>query len=298
MNHELNTKILPTLLAVLLSSSLILLSITKPVAESNGAAVYPVLNEPQLNAHAYLVKIIGDEHPLIKQREWKKLPPASLTKLLTAVVASEIISPENKIVFSEQAKKVEPKLSGTKAGEIFLRDDVIRLALIESANDAALALAESVGLDKFMAAMNEKAKSLKLLNSNFENPMGLDAKSHLSTAEDLAKLAEYAWREHPELLEITRTQETTIFSAEGRKYQVKNTNELLKEFPAIIGGKTGFTDNAKGALLFLYPVRPDKTAIVVLLGSEDRFGDGRKVIRWLENLLLYTNPRITTPIHE
>lgn len=282
MNHELSKVV--TLLAALLLAAIVFTPTTarKTPAENELAAILP--QEPVLNAHAYFVKVIGEEKPLAKRREWKKLAPASLTKLLTAVVALKLIPAANSIYFSEEAKKAEPKSSTASVGESFFRDDLIRLALIESANDAALALAETTGRDSFVAALNKEAKAIGLFDSFFQNPTGLDQENHLSTAEDMARLAEYIVDNHPELWEITRTMEETIYSIDGKEHKIINTNELLKEFPAILGGKTGFTDNAKGALLFLYPVRPDKTAMIVLLGSDDRFGDGRKIISWLENI--------------
>lgn len=282
MNHELSKVI--TLLAALMLAAIVFIPIgaRKTPVETELAAILP--REPVLDAHAYLIKIMGEEKPLAKRREWKKLPPASLTKLLTAVVAIELIPAANSIYFSEEAKKAEPKSSTASVGENFFRDDLIHFALIESANDAALALAETTGRDSFVAALNKEAKAIGLLDSSFQNPTGLDQENHLSTAEDLSRLAEYIADNYPELWEVTRTAEKTIFSLNGKGHEIINTNELLKEFPAIIGGKTGFTDNAKGALLFLYPVRPDKTAVVVLLGSDDRFRDGRKIIKWLETI--------------
>ena len=131
--------------------------------------------------------------------------------------------------------------------------------------------------------MNKKAGEIGLRNSSFKNPTGLDEADHLSTAEDLALLSEYTWRNYPQLWTLTRSPQSTIFSSAGQTYQIANTNELLEEFPAILGGKTGFTDNAKGNLILLYPIKKSgDVAIIVILRSEDRFGDGRKIIQWLE----------------
>ena len=248
---------------------------------------------PKINAHAYIVKIIGQNQPALSRREWKSLPPASLTKILTAVLAEEILLPEDKIIFSEEAKKTEEKLSPVKRGDTVLRDQAITLALVSSFNDAALALAENIGKNKgggnfnqrlhiFKFLLNERANLLGLTGSEFQNPIGLDEDGHYASANDLARLAEYVWLNHPDIWEISRQIETTIKTEEGAIYKINNTDDLLKEFPAILGSKTGFTEKARGALLFLYPVRPDKTAIIVILGSEDRFGDGRKIIQWLE----------------
>lgn len=248
---------------------------------------------PKINAQAYMVKIVGMSRPLLSQREWKRLAPASLTKILTAVLAKETLPPDEKITFSKETKQTEEKLSPLKTNEEITRDKAIELALVGSLNDAALALAESIGKSRrgtnfterlaiFKTLANEKASLLGLQNSEFQNPIGLDEDRHYSTTEDLARLTEYIWLEHQDLWRASRQVEIMVKTKNGIEYKINNTNELLKEFPAILGSKTGFTDKARGALLFLYPVRPNKTAVVVILGSEDRFGDGIKIIQWLE----------------
>lgn len=250
---------------------------------------------PELTAHSYIVRLIGASKPFLYQREWKAYAPASLTKLLTVVIAREELPQEAPILFSEAAKNVEPKLSPVEAGESLIRDDAIRLALMESYNDAAGALALTVEKEKngyfsdplffsFSELMNRKAEMLGLDDSAFINPSGLDEEGHYASAEDLARLAEYIWLNHRDLWEIMRTINAVVYTDQGRAIQVKNTNELLEEFPALLGGKTGLTNNAKGALLFLYPVRPNNIAITVILGSEDRFEDARKIIHWLESV--------------
>ncbi len=252
---------------------------------------------PLINAHAYLIKVLGSDVVLAKQREWKKMPPASLTKLLTAAIAKDNLAPDEKIILSEGSKKTEEKTSGIPAGEMFWRDDMLTLIIMASANDAALALAERVGerggrlnfqerINYFAEFMQKKAHEIGLENSSFKNPSGLDAKNHYANAEDLAQLAEYIWYNHQQIWAISRTLEKSIVSNSGREYKIVNTNELLKEFPAILGGKTGLTDNAKGTLILLYPLKTGDIAVIVILGSEERFEDGRKIIQWLGDLKL------------
>lgn len=248
-----------------------------------------------LQAEAYSVKIIGEKQPLLKQREWKRLAPASLTKILTAAVAREELENIVWLSVSEDAKKTEAKISPLETDEFVTAEDMLRLALIASYNDAAQALAEAVGkkyggqtfedrLRIFRERMNEKARMIGLMNSDFLNATGLDEEGHFSTAEDLTRLAEYVKNNDLKIWEISRTLETKIYTGSGREIALVNTNKLLQEFPGISGGKTGFTDNAGESLLFLYPVRPDKTVIIVILDSKDRFEDGRKIIRWLETI--------------
>lgn len=258
---------------------------------------YPLSTHPLplISAHAYLIKVLGSDLALAKQREWKKMPPASLTKLLTAVIAKDNLATDEKIILSEESKKTEEKTSGIPAGEKFWRDDMLTLAIMASANDAALALAEKVGeeggkldfqekINYFTELMQKKAHEIGLENSSFKNPSGLDAKNHYASAEDLTRLAEHIWYNHPQIWAVSRTFEKSIVSDSGREYKIVNTNELLKEFPAILGGKTGLTDNAKGTLILLYPLKTGDIAVTIILGSEDRFGDGRKIIQWLESL--------------
>lgn len=296
MNNSQSSARLVSLLAGLAASILVLLSVLgrEPQYSQLGAAsLNPLRPEPVLSAEAYLVGFMHHSEPLLSRRAWKRLAPASLTKLMTAAVALEKLGPTDTVTLSAEAAAVEERSSGAAKGETFGRDDLLRLALGASANDAAIALAEAAGikqgafdsnagLEAFVWLMNAKAGILGMDDTNFVNPTGLDASGHYMSAVDLARIAEYILDRHPNLWEISREQAAAVSAAGGRRYIVENTNDLLKEFPAIRGGKTGFTDNAKGALLLLYPVPPDQTAIIVILKSDDRFGDGRKVIKWLE----------------
>ncbi len=250
---------------------------------------------PELSAESYVVRIIGEETPLLSRRSDKPLPPASLTKLMTAAIAFEGLAPDQPILLSRDAKNVEEKTSGAAAGEVFSRDGAIKMALISSANDAALALADETGrkrgaydfssaLARFVETMNQYARAQGLRATNFVNPTGLDMEGHHASADDIARLMEYLWNRHPRLLEFSRTIETSVLSRQGYNHKVSNTNDLLKEFPAILGSKTGFTDAAQGALALWYPASDRRVALVVLLGSPDRFKDGKRVLRWLEDV--------------
>lgn len=284
-----------TLFAGFFLSVLVWLSVAAYPAPSVSFAP-PLASPAGLSAEAYVVRLAGAVSPLIVQRSAKRMAPASLTKLMTALIAREMLASRDGVVFSSDAKATEERRSDVAVGEAFARDDVVRMTLMESDNDAALALAEAVGakagkigfgkrIGFFVRLMNERAASLAMADTQFENPAGLDAPGHTMSAMDLARLAEYILARDPALMAVTRDREEEIFSLQSKKHTIQNTDVLLNEFPALAGGKTGFTDNAQGALLLLYPVRykdAQKIAVIVLLKSEDRFGDGRKMIQFLE----------------
>ncbi len=293
-----------SLLALLFASILALISLQNQEKSSTGASnpkaglvtaqVLPRELEPELSAQAFLVKIIGRGQPLLKRREWKPLPPASLTKLLTVLLAQKNLSQNAVLTISKTAKLVGEKQSSAKEGESFLLAQIIPLALLSSSNDAAMALAEEMGAklggrdpaeqqELFLEVMNIQAQAIGMEDSQFTNPTGLDAEGHRTSAQDLARLAEFIWVRQPNIWELSRQTVQEVISLQGTIYTAQSTNELLKEFPAILGGKTGFTDNAKGTLLMLYPLKTGEVAVIVILGSEDRFADGRKIIQWLEN---------------
>ena len=255
----------------------------------------PLPAEPDVLAESFLVQIIGNQAPVLVRRPSQQMRPASLTKILTSLIAIEELDKDAPVVFSSFAKAAGEKESPVPVGEAFIRNNAIRFAVVESANDAAVALAEAVGrkrgafsfddaLSLFVQAANQKAKQLDMRNSQFQNPTGLDADNHYTTAEDLFRLVSNSLETHPEIWEFSRENGADIRSLTGTSYHIAATNQLLSEFPGLMGGKTGLTDQAKGALILLYPVTPDHTAVIIILGSDNRFEDGRKLIRWLEEV--------------
>ena len=254
---------------------------------------HPLPPGPSVLAESYLVQMIGDIAPLLEHEGSRRMRPASLTKVLTSLIAMEELAPDAPVVFSSFAKAVGEKESFVPAGEAFIRNDAIRFAIVESANDAAVAIAEAIGKKRgavsfddallfFKQAANQKAKKLGMRDSQFENPTGLDDASHYTTAKNLFRLVSYVWENYREIWDFSRANEADIPSLRQKSYHIAATNQLLVEFPALLGGKTGLTDAAKGALILLYPTKFNRTAVIIILGSDDRFEDGRKLIHWLE----------------
>ncbi len=136
--------------------------------------------------------------------------------------------------------------------------------------------------------MNDKALELDMQSTHFANPAGLDDSENYSTVEDLEKLIHYTYEKRNDLWGISRTAAGEIIGVSGKQYHFSTTNELLKEMPnTIYGGKTGFTDEAQGALILLYQPVPQETVSIVILGSQDRFQDGRNIIQWLNTAFIW-----------
>ena len=262
-----------------------------PSPETPSPRPFPPI--PPVLAQSYLVQIIEDHAPLLERDGSRQMRPASLTKVLTSLLAMQELDHNAPVVFSAFAKSAGEKESHVEAGEAFTRNDVIRFAIVESANDAAVALAEAIGRKRgafsfddamllFKQAANQKARELGMANSQFENSTGLDDVGHYTTAQDLFRLVSHVWENYREIWDFSRAGEADIFSLRKTEYHIASTNQLLSEFPALMGGKTGLTDAAKGTLILLYPIKSNRTAVIIVLGSDNRFEDGRMLIRWLE----------------
>jgi len=233
----------------------------------------------------------GQERILYENNSREGLPIASITKLMTALVVfdlNETYDPSQLITISKEALGQEGSLEygDLLLGEKLSVENFLNLMLIESSNDAAFALAESISKSAFVDLMNYYAEDLGLANTKFFNPTGLDEiepgkESNFSTASDLSLLAEYILKNYPQIFEITARKNYEIFSPDGtlRYFIPQNTNELLGEISGIIGGKTGSTILANGCLLLVVDGKEKGSYIInVVLGSNDRFGDMRKLV--------------------
>ena len=207
-----------------------------------------------------------------------KMPIASLTKLMTAVVVSNNYDLSQKITVSAEADLQFPAKRDIKLGDALPAGNLLEIMLIESSNRAAYALAEAVGMEYFVELMNIEAKKIGMENTIFTDSTGLSS-GNISTAKDLVNLAEYILKNYPRLAHISKTK---YFYTPGFGSTI-NTNELLDEIPGIVFGKTGFTDEAKGCLLLVVINQNDNNYFInVVLGAEDRFDEMRKIV----NLIL------------
>lgn len=214
-----------------------------------------------------LVKRIGEPYALLKMNSMTRWPLASLTKLMTAVVALEQLGPKRLVTFSEKSIATEGESGGFRIGESFSVRDLISALMIVSSNDAAVALSEAYGPAAFIAAMQTKARTLGMSQTTFTDPAGLSFLNQ-STIDDLEKLVVYALQQHPDIFAASRRPTATLTNSR----RLKNINEFTKR-DDFIGGKTGFTDEANGNLISLFrDPTSDKILLIVVLGTGDRFG--------------------------
>jgi serine-type D-Ala-D-Ala carboxypeptidase (penicillin-binding protein 5/6) len=234
---------------------------------------------PPVDAEAYLVQNSGTGEVLASQDVHERLPMASITKLMTAVVALEHASLDDVATVSRSTAAVGESTINLRPGERVTLRDLIRAALIQSANDAANAIAAYVGkgsVSRFVELMNVRARQLGLTDTHFANPDGLDAPGHYSSAADVTKLARVAMNK-PFIRETVRHVDAT---AAGRR--LHTWNDLLSSFPSTIGVKTGHTDGAGWSQVAA--VRgPGITIYATILGGatrEGRNGDLTELLAW------------------
>ena len=199
-----------------------------------------------------------------------RLPPASTTKLMTAIIVMEEANPWDVVKISKNVSLVSPLKAGFKEGDEVTVETLLYAALLRSANDAAVALAEAVaGSEKrFVYLMNRKAEAMGLKDTKFINPHGLPGPDQHTTAFDLSIMMRYALR-YPKLKEIIGTRVAEVSTARGKDLLLRNTNRLLWSDEDLIGGKTGYTRQARHCFVCAAEREKD-TIIVALLGSPSR----------------------------
>ena len=219
-----------------------LLVVVAAVAIALVLPVQALAAPPQPEARAYLVVNASTGEVLAARNQYAHVPIASITKLMTVLVALEHVRLGEVVRVDRASAKVGESTIGLRAGERITVHDLVAAALIQSANDAASALARYAGRGStaaFVSLMNAKARVLGLRNTHFVRPDGLDAKGEVSSAADVVTLAEVAMH-NPTIRRIVGERTATISG--GRR--LTTWDDLLGTFPGLIGVKTGHTDKA------------------------------------------------------
>ncbi|MYL71272.1 serine hydrolase [Halobacillus litoralis] len=204
----------------------------------------------------------------------KKLPPASMTKVMTLLLIMEELDKggiklDEKVRISEHAASMGGSQIFLEAGEEMTVEDLLKGIAVASGNDASVAMAERIaGSEKeFVAQMNNKAKDLGLKNTQFQNPTGLPAEGHFSTAHDMAVMARELLL-HDEVTKYTKIYEDYLRKGQDNEFWLVNTNKLIKNYPGMDGLKTGYTSEAKYCLT-ASAKRDDMHMIAVVMGAEN-----------------------------
>ncbi|OGN05963.1 MAG: hypothetical protein A2669_01180 [Candidatus Yanofskybacteria bacterium RIFCSPHIGHO2_01_FULL_48_25b] len=255
-----------------------------PVFKGNSGSV-------ELDAKSAVVYDLKADRNLYEKNIKEKLPVASLTKILNAIVVWEKFSPSDEVTISPSSIKVDGERQDLYAGETLTVNSLVKLMLVESSNDAAYALRDFAAGRQIdlVGEMNTKALGLGMRDTLIKDPAGLDDSAY-STVSDLVKAVRYALRYDP-IWSFSRQATTMVVSVDGKiSHEIKNTNQLLGVLPDIIGGKTGYTEGSLGCIILIIDMpsgegltsQNDKI-IAVILGSRGRFEDMKKLVAWTKS---------------
>ena len=210
---------------------------------------------------------------LYKKNENERLAPASMTKVMSMLLIMEAIdggslSLEDEVVISENAASMGGSQVYLQAGEVYLVKELLKGIAVASGNDAVVAMAEKVSgtVDDFVQRMNERAKELGAMDTNFVNPHGLDVENHYTTAYDMALFAKELLK-HPTILQYTSIYEDYLQKKDGSSIWLVNTNKLVRFYDGVDGLKTGFTTTA-GYCLTATAKKNNLRLISVVMGAE------------------------------
>ncbi len=251
--------------------------------------------EVELEAKSAYVFDVRTETVLYALEENKRMPLASLTKIMSALVAEDLSPSYGTVTVTSEALKSEGD-SGLRVGEKWRLRDLLDFSLVSSSNDGIRAVALALGaldsaiatdeeiISDFVRRMNAKALELDLKNTYFWNETGLDESEvkggAYGTAKDIATLMTHIVRYHPETLSATRESLATLTSLNNLEHKTKNTNLITGSIPGLLASKTGFTDTAGGNLAFVFDPEIGRPIVVVLMGStvDGRFADAEKLV--------------------
>ncbi len=242
---------------------------------------------PKISALSYIVGDLNTGEVILSKKPDEKLPIASMSKLMTALVAKEISNTNDIAQVSKKALTTQGTNGNLKVGEKIKTTELIYPLLLESSNDAAEVLAEHFGRSTFISKMNTEAQSLKMSSTSFEDPSGLSA-NNKSTASDMFRLVGYLRNQKQDLLSIT-----TKRSFSNKKHSWSNISQFLSK-ENYLGGKSGYTSQARQTVVSMFDLPLGKTGLrpiaITLLGSADRYKDVENILKYLKKNIYYGGP--------
>lgn len=230
-----------------------------------------------VSARIYLVQNISNGSVIMENDSFNRWPIASITKLMSAIVAWDLLDHTTNVTVTKEAQSDTGGYTTLKEGEIYSVEDLVKAMLVFSSNDAAYSLSRVVGTEKFVAAMNDKARSIGMDQTSFFEPSGLSYLNQ-STAHDLYLLMKYIHTSYPELLTITTKKTVSLYDS---AHKIKRTFTNIDAFAGTAtfkGGKTGYIDQSGENLVTLFD-RGGQLISIVVLSSPDRFSETQKLLQ-------------------
>lgn len=235
----------------------------------------PYFSHIAISAKSVYVLDTVNNNVLYSKNEHIPLPIASITKVMTALCALDKVGNDT-IIQIEDSDIGSTTRSSLKSGEKWQASDLASIMLVQSSNDAAMALGRVYGgSPAIVACMNNLAEKLELFETKFSNETGLDigdSPGAYSSAENVGRLFEAAISKYPDIFGKTALKSYNVTSASGVAHIADNTDKAIDTLPLLLASKTGLTDLAGGNLVFAMNVGLNHTVIVVILGSTE---DGR-----------------------
>jgi D-alanyl-D-alanine carboxypeptidase len=262
---------------------------TASIASSFSLPSNPEIDDIKISAKSAIyiyADNFGNKEILFEKNSNEQLLIASLSKLMSAIIVLDNVNLSQKIEITKIIEDWQTaEVKTIRSGQTFLAEDLLKTSLIESNNSAMIALANTIGQEKFVELMNKKANKIGMQSTKFFNETGLDLKdkpSNYSTAQDLVKLTEYILSNYPKIFEATKQKDFLLCDINQNCQTAKTTNQLLRNDlleGKIIGGKTGETKVAKGCLLMVLKSKETNSYLVsVVLNSEDKFGETEEIL--------------------
>ena len=280
---------LPDFLSQMTNKQVSTLDVWLPRIDQVSTSVIP---QPEISATGGLVYDLTTEKTLFAKNPGEKLPVASLTKVMTAIVALEHRVENDRYIVEKEALVGENSM-GLSTGEILTLEELLYGVMLVSGNDASEVLARNYpyGRNAFIEAMNEKVKSLGLSNTNFTNPSGLQGDGdQFSTAYDLLVISRFAITNFPLFKKVVAEFQQEIPYTQYHKYfYLENETNLISSYPGVKGIKTGFTPEA-GLCLITYLEHERHQIIAILLGSSNRRQEMKDVLDYSLKTLGFTPP--------
>lgn len=243
---------------------------------------------PSISSRASLAIDINNNYIFLKNNSDKILPIASITKLMTALVATDYINMDNTAIVPKEAI-VQTTIPRLKAGQKISIHELLYPLLMESSNEAAETIARYSGRDGFITKMNEKALSLGMVNTNFVDPSGI-SENNTSTAEDLVLLTKYIYNNKRFVFNITAGKEKTLYYKSNVFSDIKNLNDFADN-PNFVGGKVGQTTAAKETEISVFDIQlsnisETRPILIITLGSENNKQDIESILDYISKNFL------------